>query len=273
MISIECDKQLCDVMIALLENIGYDGFEETGQILHAYISEDKFSVNELNKILSLYSLTATISIIEKKNWNEEWEKNFQPVVVENFCTIRADFHDVKVYTPYEIIITPKMSFGTGHHATTQLMMEAMSKIDFEGACVLDFGTGTGILGILGSMLGAKDVVGVDNEEWACENARENITKNRITNFEVLEGSLEILTEQKFDIILANINRHILLQYMNSVYEKLLSNGIVLMSGVLNDDEEIIVTAALKTGFNISSTQSKNNWLQITLTKQSIQATI
>ena len=141
-------SEIIEILIALLADKGYEGFQEEENILNAFIAKQDFNAEELQTILDTFQLTATINIIEKTNWNKEWEQNFSPVIVSDFCTVRADFHELEIQTPYEIIITPKMSFGTGHHATTQLMMQMMRRINFKGKTVLDFGTGTGILAML-----------------------------------------------------------------------------------------------------------------------------
>ncbi|HTN47111.1 MAG TPA: 50S ribosomal protein L11 methyltransferase [Flavipsychrobacter sp.] len=255
-----------EILIALLSDIGFEGFEEADDALLAYIPEEQFSQSDLDELLSFQNVTGEVSSVEKKNWNEEWERNFQPVIVAGFCTVRADFHQIEATTPYDIIITPKMSFGTGHHATTQLVMDTMQSLPFRGKAVLDFGTGTGILGILASMLGAKAVTGIDNEDWSCENAMENATRNHIGNFEVLHGSLERVADKSFDIILANINRHILLQYMSDMYDRTKAGGTILMSGILTEDTAIVTNAAVEVGFSLKRQQSMNNWMVLVFTK-------
>jgi ribosomal protein L11 methyltransferase len=265
-ISINSSGAQHEILIALLGNIGFEGFEEASDTLLAYISEEQFSQSDLDELLSSQSVTAEVTSVEKKNWNEEWERNFQPVIVAGFCTVRADFHQLEATTPYDIIITPKMSFGTGHHATTQLVMEVMQSLDFKDKSVLDFGTGTGILGILASMLGAKAVTGIDNEDWSCENAMENATRNHIGNFEVLHGSLERAADKSFDMILANINRHILLQYMSDMYDRTKAGGTILMSGILTEDTAIVTNAATEAGFALKRQQSMNNWMVLMFTK-------
>jgi ribosomal protein L11 methyltransferase len=265
-VSIQCDGELSEIMIAILGSIGYEGFEEDKGLLYAYINDADFDEQVLAEILKARMLSAEITTIKKINWNKQWEENFPPVIVDDFCTIRADFHDINVLSKYEIVITPKMSFGTGHHSTTQLMIESMRDIDFNGKVVLDFGTGTGILAILASMMQAEKIIGVDNEEWACENSRENSNRNNIDNIEIVQGSLDAIPDIAFEIILANINRHILLQYMVTMYSKLKAGGRILMSGILREDEEIITSSALNAGFKTLDIQTKNNWLVLSFTK-------
>lgn len=255
-----------DIIIALLEQEGFEGFEETEAGLLAYIPEPEFKKDGIDELFGPFGVSYTIQTIAPKNWNEEWEKNFEPVVVEGFCTVRADFHEKNVDTPYDIIITPKMSFGTGHHATTRLMMQQMKGIDFKGKSVFDFGTGTGILAILGEMLGANDVIAIDNDEWAYENSKENLQRNNTTYVKVSQGSITDIVARQFDIILANINRHILLEYMSNMYNLLKPGGTILMSGLLKEDVEIVKPAAIESGFTPIQTDELNNWVVLKFVK-------
>ncbi len=249
-----------EIIIALLEQEGFEGFEETQDGLLAYIPEPEFKKNDIDELFVPFGINYTIQTIAPRNWNEEWEKNFDPVVVEGFCTVRADFHEKNADTPYDIIITPKMSFGTGHHATTRLMMQQMKDIDFKGKSVFDFGTGTGILAILSEMLGAEDIVAIDNDEWAYENSKENLQRNNASHIQVLQGSITDIAARQFDVILANINRHILLQYMGDMYALLKPGGIILMSGLFTEDVQVVKPAAIETGFSYVQTDALNNWV-------------
>jgi ribosomal protein L11 methyltransferase len=260
-------NELRDILIASLADEGYEGFEETEAGLLAYIPEDDYNYITIDELARQNGIKFTVEVIEPVNWNETWEKNFDPVIVEGFCTVRADFHNIPVNTPYEIIITPKMSFGTGHHATTQLVMEGMKEIDFKNKKVLDFGTGTGILAILASMLGAKEVVAIDNDEWSVANSIENASCNNISNVSISLGELTSVPEQEFDIILANINRHILLDNMTALYRYLVSGGTLLLSGLLQADEEIIKTPAIDNGFEYQCTTIKGDWIAIKFVKK------
>ncbi|HXS36126.1 MAG TPA: 50S ribosomal protein L11 methyltransferase [Flavipsychrobacter sp.] len=261
------DTNIRELLIALLNEINYNGFEETESGLIAYIDVDSFGEDQLKSIIQNHKLTYHIQEIQKQNWNALWEENFQPVVVENFCTVKADFHKIEAATPYEIIITPKMSFGTGHHATTQLMMMQMRHLEINGKGVLDFGTGTGILAILSELLGANKILAIDNDEWSYENAKENIQRNNCKKITIQHSSLEKVADQHFDIILANINRHILLEHITQLYSLLNSNGILLMSGLLKEDEKIITDAAVTSNFIIKNITHLNNWIAL-LTKKS-----
>jgi len=262
--TIEATKR--EMLIARLSAEGYNGFEETDESLLAYIDAGDFDTETLQLIASEYEVPYDIETLGQQNWNAEWEKNFQPVIVEGFCTVRADFHKLDVATPYEIVITPKMSFGTGHHATTKLMMTRMQYIDFAGKQVFDFGTGTGILAILAEKLGAANTLAIDNDEWSYENAQENVTRNNCPRIEIMQGSMEHIPQKEYDVILANINRHILLQYMADLYMSVKTGGILLMSGLLTDDEEIVKIAAREVGFTNIETNTLNGWITLQCNK-------
>lgn len=261
------DGEIREILTALLSDAGFEGFEETEDRLGAFISTSDFDHDYVDSLAVRYDVPVDITQIVEQNWNRSWESNFQPVIVEGFCTVRADFHKLEVKTPYEIVITPKMSFGTGHHATTQLMMEQMREIDFKAKKVFDFGTGTGILAILAEMLGASDVLAIDNDKWAYENSVENVERNDCRNVQVKPGTIEdVPGEDRFDIILANINRHILLQYMQQLSNLLAEGGHVAISGLLVEDKEIIIAAANQQGFKELKTTTLNNWIMIYLAK-------
>jgi ribosomal protein L11 methyltransferase len=202
--------------------------------------------------------TFNITSIPEQNWNAVWESNFEPVVVDDFCAVRADFHQPIKNVQHEIIITPKMSFGTGHHATTYMMIEQMSNIDFTKKRVFDFGTGTGILAILAQKLGAASITASDNDEWSIENAEENFQKNDVHSIILYRSSA--IPKDSFDIILANINRNVLSEYASALVNILSPNGVLLVSGILKEDEKIIVAA-----FNILQpikVQQNKNWVSI-----------
>jgi ribosomal protein L11 methyltransferase len=255
-----------EVLIALLSEAGYDGFEESENALLAYIEQPKFHEDELGAIAQSMHIAFKTEIIPSQNWNAIWESNFPPVIVDDFCTIRADFHDIKVTTPYEIVITPKMSFGTGHHATTQLVMLLLKETDLRGKSVLDFGTGTGVLAILAEMLGATSTLAIDNDDWCVENAQENVARNNCKHITVQKGSLNDAEMARADVILANINRHILLEYMPALFEKLNVGGTIIMSGLLTTDKDIIIAAAETAGFKFGKIMERANWIAIKLSK-------
>lgn len=254
-----------ELLIATLSENGIEGFEEDDDMLKAFVSEVDYQEDLLARILQDAGLKYTVDVILPTNWNAQWESDFEPVIIQDFCTIRAHFHTIPVQTQYEVVITPKMSFGTGHHATTHLMVEQMSQFNFENKDVFDFGTGTGILAILAEKLGARHVVAIDNDEWSYENTKENIVLNDCHKIDVSMNSIEQIGAQ-FDLILANINRHILLAYMQQMYGILRAGGTLLLSGLLTDDERMVSDAAVAAGFGIVNVQQRNNWIAITCAK-------
>ncbi len=251
-----------EILIAMLADNSFEGFEEAEDSFSAFIPENLFSEDQLNSLAAQIPFLYTKEVVPPQNWNAKWEADFEPVIVGDFCTVRASFHNMEVATKYEVVITPKMSFGTGHHATTQQMIEQMEGLDFTGKKVLDFGTGTGLLAILASKLGAERVVAIDNDDWSYENSIENVEVNGCINVDVALGSLEDVAQQKFNIILANINRHILLQYMQDLHYKLDTNGQLLMSGLLVEDFDIINQAATQAGLVFVKKTTLNNWISI-----------
>lgn len=257
------DKQN-DLLVAFLSDIHFDSFEEvTENTLVAYIEEILFNQKELDQIIlkisRLEKLTYRISKLENKNWNEEWEKSFQPIVVDDRCAIRASFHPPQ-NTEYEIVIEPKMAFGTGHHATTEMMISAMLKLDFKNKKVLDFGCGTSILAILAEKLGAKSVFANDIEEPAYENSVLNASINNCHKIEIALGGVEVLPDEKFGIILANVNTNTILEYSKFIVEKLSSKGYILFSGILSSDKETIEKMCRILKLEILTVDEKNNWL-------------
>lgn len=254
------DATVREMLMAELEAAGFEGFVEDNTELQAFINKELFNEAELKEIAEQYQVSYTLSDIAQQNWNAAWESGFNPVTVDGFCTIRADFHEPDTTVLYDIIITPKMSFGTGHHATTQLMVQTMRDIDHQGKTVLDFGTGTGVLAILAEKLGATSIMAIDNDEWSYENTIENIERNSAKGIEVKKGSLEVVAGEKYDIILANINRHILIQYMQDMQNMLKTDGIVLMSGILGEDEGIVTSEAAKAGLKLKDKAMLDNWL-------------
>lgn len=261
-LTIPCnDEATIELYIALLSNYGFEGFAEEDNVLRAYLPEQDYEKEELNQFLNIHNIVATSHLIPKTNWNSQWEENFEPIQVDNFCGIRASFHAPITDVAHEIVITPKMSFGTGHHATTQMMIKLMQQLHFDGKKVFDFGCGTGILAILASKLQASSIIAVDHEEWACENALENAKVNN-TDIVVIEGSMEQVADRDFDIILANINRNILLQYMQDLAFKTKKDGVILMSGLLLEDKNIIVSAAAAEGIIFDTELALNGWIAL-----------
>lgn len=253
------NEQIREELIAQLSELDFDAFEEKEEELAAFIGEDKFNKQALEKILIPYNLAYARKAIKDQNWNTLWENNFPPVLVNDFCAVRAHFHLPFVNMQHDIIITPKMSFGTGHHATTFMMISEMSKINFVNKQVADFGTGTGVLAILAEKLGSNFVLAIDNDDWSIENSKENIEKNNCSNI-IIKKAESFLPHQKFDIILANINKHIILSNLGGLLFGLQVNGELLLSGLLKEDEQDIVEAFTLKGCTHKSTVEKNNWI-------------
>jgi len=248
-----------ELLIAQLSLVGYDGFEEGANYLHAFIPSNNFNAEELVQISPQFSYSK--ELIKARNWNETWEKSFQPVEIGKFCRIRANFHPPLTDFQFEIIITPKMSFGTGHHATTHLMIEFMQDVDIKEKEILDFGTGTGILAILADKMGASKVLAIDNDDWSIRNAEENFFVNRSRAIQ-LKKTDSIDSEPQFDLILANINKHVLLSNMTKLGQHLKSSGVLLMSGLLTGDRPEIEKEALKIGLSFQQIMEKNGWIAL-----------
>lgn len=241
-----------------------NGFEQTEEQLLAYIAQKDYGDQLQNQVASIahqFACTYETNLIDDQNWNAQWEKDYTPVLVEDFCAIRASFHEAYSQFPYEIIITPKMSFGTGHHETTYMMVQQMRDQVFEGKRVFDYGCGTGILAILAQKLGATDVYGIDIDTWAYENALENIELNQCNTIRIDCGTLEqAKLAPPYDIVLANINRNVILASFSALKEQLIAKGILLASGFLKQDEELILQEALTNDFHPLKTLHKGKWL-------------
>jgi len=259
------DEAVKDMMIAELADLGFDGFEETETGLLSYIALAGFDgelTSGLEELVNRYGLTYTSNAIDKQNWNALWESNFEPVLVDDFVGVRANFHDsFNGVVEHDIIITPKMSFGTGHHGTTYSVMQLMRGIDFKGQSVFDFGTGTGLLAILAHKLGAGDILAVDNDDWCIENASENIIVNNAQSIEIHKVDNAKLNK-KFSIIIANINKNIILDNLAFLAEATVPGGVVLLSGLLVEDEPEIESACAALGWKHQETRTRNNWIAL-----------
>jgi len=260
-IAIVASSDLQELLIAQLSEIGFDGFEQTDTTLIAYIEEAAFNEFDLQLILNQHGITSSESILEKTNWNAVWESNFQPIQIGNRLGVRAHFHAPIPGVEQEIIITPKMSFGTGHHATTSLVMEMMFAINLQNHSLLDFGTGTGILAILGKMLGAKPILAVDNDDWCIENAIENCKVNQASEIEVILSDRPI-PGRNFNTILANINRHILLEHLPALVKQLKPGGQLIISGLLINDEVELEVFCNNLGLLSINKAEKNGWIAL-----------
>lgn len=253
-----------EILVADLSELNFYAFEENKNLLTAYIRKDLF-----DKALFESSLKNgeeyQIEAIDSQNWNEKWESELQPVVISDFAGIRASFHAPLREVKYEIIITPKMSFGTGHHATTALMIEQMSEINFAGKRVLDFGTGTGVLAILAEKMGALKIVAVDNDEWSILNAKENIQANECKAIEILQEDT-VTKLMGHDIILANINLNVLLQHVESIAIVTKKHGLVIISGFFESDAEQLSQTFERYGFKKKNVKTRNEWTSISFMK-------
>jgi len=258
------DQTIREILMAELSQIGFESFVETEFELQSYIQENIFNEDTLNS-LNIFSnkdfqISYDIKKIEDQNWNETWEKEyFQPLHIANQCVIRSSFHKDYPKSKYEILIDPKMSFGTGHHETTSLMIEEILKHDVNGKDILDMGCGTGILAILSSMRGAKNILAVDNDEWSYKNTVENLKLNSIKNVEPLLGDKEDIKGKKFDIIFANINKNILLADISQYSLCLKNNGLLLLSGFYTEDYNDLNKVLNNNGLSFKNKKTNNNW--------------
>ena len=251
--------------IAHLAEAGYDGFEEKEEELVAYIPEEKFDPLVLKELAYKYQFRYSQSRVEEQNWNEVWESNFHPVIIDDFVGIRADFHPPLKNVTHEIIITPKMSFGTGHHATTAMMIRQLRELDLSGMTVFDFGTGTGILSILAEKLGAAHVLAVDNDNWSIENARENLAKNGCSRVEVSFAD-SIGEQDVYDLILANINKNVITAHLATLAGHLREKGMLILSGLLTEDAGEISEIATAHRLKKINQRSEGQWLSMRFDK-------
>lgn len=263
--TIEPRDPAAEILIAELGLFGFESFVETEKGLLAYIPSEEHSEDVINDIQILKSdefiVEYSVKTIEQTNWNEEWEKNFTPINVDNKVYVRAPFHDASTMD-YEIVIEPKMSFGTGHHETTHMMIQHLLDLDLTHKSVLDMGCGTGILAIFAAMKNARPIDAIDIDEWCVENTNENIEKNNCEFISVFLGDAHLLKNQKYDIIIANINRNILLQDLPAYKRCLNNNGILLLSGFYTEDEPLLQSKAKELGFEFLKKFERNNWLSL-----------
>lgn len=257
--------------MAEVAEAGFDTFMETDQGFEAYAEEKKADSKQLDTIKEKYNHVQPLIFfqdkIQKQNWNEEWEKNVDPVIVEDQCLIRAEFHKIEKKYPYEIVITPKMSFGTGHHPTTYLMIKGQLSIDHSQKHVMDAGCGTAILSVMASKRGARTVESFDIDEWSIENGQENATINRCTNIRIRLGTIaDFVWPEKFEIILANINKNVLLKEMEQYATQLVPGGHLLLSGFYHTDADELAQTAGRFGLTEQIRDERETWASLLLKK-------
>lgn len=254
-----------EMLIAQMFALGFDSFQELDESSEGYILDDMIT-EELNEEVKLiaakHDAEYTIEKLENKNWNEIWEANFEPVTVGEFCRVRADFHDVDTSVAHDIIINPKMAFGTGHHETTYMMIDTMSELDINGKSVFDFGCGTAVLAILAKRLGSKRTLAIDIEEESASNSAENTEVNSVEGIDIREAVIQDLKPEKFDIVLANINRQVLLDTADMIASHQSQGDILLVSGVMHQDEQIVEGRFIEAGYKRHSIKSRGEWLCI-----------
>jgi ribosomal protein L11 methyltransferase len=259
-----------EILIAELGAIGFESFVENENGVTGYIQKTEWQSSILNDVFVLksdeFSIQYNQKEIKQTNWNAEWEKNFQPIQVDDLVSIRAPFHE-NPNLQYDIVIEPKMSFGTGHHETTHMMVQHLLELDIENKKTLDMGCGTGILAIFAEMKGAKPTDAIDIDNWCFENSLENIRRNNCKHISVYEGDSLLLINKKYDLIIANINRNILMKdikvYANSLNEK----GILLLSGFYHEDIPILDAEVSKYNLTLETVKKRNNWVALKYSKQ------
>ena len=263
------DEGLQDILIAKLSEIGFESFVENDEVLLAYIQGELYNEQLLKEIFVdhlFHDIQHTINHIEERDWNAEWERNYPSVLIDGRCMVRAPFHEKNPNVEYDIVIEPKMSFGTAHHETTSQMLQILLDEDVKGLNILDMGCGTGVLAILVMKKGAESVTAVDNNEWAYENTIENMKRNGIEDQAIILGDATVLKEKTFNLILANINRNILLNDMHFYYDCLLEGGKLFMSGFYEADLPRIKAEAIHLGMKYVKHRSSNDWVAAEFTR-------
>ena len=262
-----------EILMAELAELGFESFVETDEGLDAYIVENEFAEEKVRELLTRYQAITTIGYswqaLEKKNWNEEWERAYEPIEVGEAVRVRALFHEPDARFTHELIITPKMSFGTGHHETTWLVMNEQLSLPQTGVDILDVGCGTGILAILARKLGAASLLAFDIDEWAVENTQENFSLNEVTEAaEVFQGTItEVPSERRFGGILANINRNILLSEIPRYVQHLLPGGWLVVSGFYETDAPDIIRCAEAQGLTFHHMNTRNQWATVVFERE------
>lgn len=266
-VDVSAPEALREPVLAMMAEIGFDTFEDSETGLTGYITETDFDQQALEETLSVFppeNIAIQIRKIPSQNWNAVWESNYHTVRIDDFCQIVPTFREEEPGFEHTVRIDPKMSFGTGHHETTRLMIRQMRRISFQGKKVLDMGCGTGILGIFAAILGAAEVLGIDIDVWSSENATENMKLNHIHNMQVLQGDVTNIPETDYDIILANINRNVLLEDVPAYCSRLKPGGTLVLSGFYTKDEPVMREMYENSGLNLSYREEDNDWLSLAL---------
>jgi ribosomal protein L11 methyltransferase len=260
-----------EILASVLAEENFESFVHNEQGFEAFIQQPLYDETVLQNLSAQFpeiKFTHTVQNIKQQNWNATWEKSFNPVVIENYCSIRAPFHPAAIPPLLDVIIEPKMSFGTGHHQTTWLMTKALFENDVKGKSVLDVGCGTGVLAIVAKKLGASVVVGFDIDEWSIENSRENRKVNSYSRLDIdfYQGTIQSTVNQLFDLVLANINKNILLKEMKSYFDVINKGGKLFLSGFFELDAPDLIAAAEKTGLRFTKQETKNEWATLCFVK-------
>ena len=270
-LQVVCDPGFSEILMAEVAEAGFDTFMETEKGFEAYAEEERFDQEYLLALQEKYRHVNPLLFfqdkIQKQNWNEEWEKNVEPIIVDDQCLIRAEFHKIEKKYPYEIIITPKMSFGTGHHQTTYLMIKGQLSMEHAQKKVMDAGCGTAILSIMASKLGASQIDAFDIDEWSVLNGKENAEKNHVQNLSIQQGKInEVQLQAPYDIILANINKNILISEMHHYARHLIAGGLILFSGFYIHDIVDLLEAAQAFGLQEVNRDEKEGWATLLMKK-------
>jgi len=260
-----------DIITAQLAEIGFESFAESDTGVLAYIKEKDFDFEKVKGIeiasSDLFEVSFEYVKIKDQNWNAVWESNYEPVIIDERCYIRAPFHEERDDVEYQILIEPQMSFGTAHHETTALMIEHLLENDCDGKTLMDMGCGTGVLAILAELKGAKDIVAIDNDTWAYRNTVDNIAKNSCSNIVAIHGDANSIPEKSYDIFIANINKNILLHDMKEYAKVIASGNLLFLSGFYEHDIEDISKEADKLGFDYTGFKKKNDWVAASFVKR------
>jgi len=272
LITFTCKESIRDILIAKLSLIGYDSFLITDNGFEVSILNKEFHKPSIDSIVEMLhesqSIRYHVKDIREKNWNIEWERNYNPIVVEDYCHVRATFHKTDKSYPLEIVIDPKMSFGTGHHDTTYLMIQHQIGLNHKDKIVLDAGCGTGILSILAEKLGAAQIIGLDIDRWAFDNAKENLQLNTCKKTSIVHGNIKnIQSESLFDIILANINLNVIVNEIKVYFNFLSPGGFIILSGFYSNDYATVNKVAYDIGFILHKKTVRNNWLSLVYYKK------